>query len=377
MTPRRSVALAGLVLALMVALGAVALVRPADRAQVAVTGDDGEPAADAVTSTTTSLSTTSTTDPPVTSTTEPPATSTTAPPPSDRPTEIVALRAAEYDQYASDGVVVLDAATGEELRVLFDLEEHLAGTSRSGTPPTSISDLVVDGSGTVWFVVNGTACGEDAIYRVPVDGSAPPELVLTGLSPAPSPDGRRLAYSRSTGPSVSCAEDIVVLDLESGAEQVFAAPAEPPLPVVVREMAWAPDGRRLAITEGWEHRRVVVLDTTTAQSQTGAVPIPWGEGDYPGCTGSPVWVTGGELLVVGLVSEYFCGGENGVPDEVARFALEADGTVVRRDPLPCGGLAADTTGVHLLCVTSEAEVLLLDAAGVPTVLARGYNAADW
>lgn len=80
-----------------------------------------------------------------------------------------------------------------------------------------------------------TSIGGD-IYLVNADGSGL-RRVATGLDPALSPDGTRLAYARWDAP-----HGVFVLDLRTGEEQRVATANRP------RSPTWSPDGTRLVFS---------------------------------------------------------------------------------------------------------------------------------
>ena len=132
--------------------------------------------------------TTAATVPPTVPLTVPLATAApTTAPLATAPTAIVAVTV--------DGrLVVLDAATGAELRQLADLGDPRGGGAE-GPGPNHVTTVSVtpDGS-TAYF----DSCCEPAagmIFSVPTDGSRPPEPLTNGLGPAVSPDGRSLAHT--------------------------------------------------------------------------------------------------------------------------------------------------------------------------------------
>ncbi len=109
--------------------------------------------------------------------------------------------------------------------------EELTGTP--GAFATRIAYVVVTGE------------GEDEVFELVVadaDGHNPQTVVRNSqpiLSPAWSPDGRRLAYvSFATGRS-----NIIVQDLYTGENQVVASS-----PGINGAPAWSPDGERLAVS---------------------------------------------------------------------------------------------------------------------------------
>ena len=121
----------------------------------------------------------------------------------------------------------------------------------------SIASLVVSRDGrTVYFSSSDPAVeptGPDAfsrIYRVPLDGSAAPTVLLGRAgaafgTPALSPDGGRLAYLAVTQPFLTYGRTaIMVMDLKSGRSSEIA----PKLDAALNTIAWSPDGRGLLAT---------------------------------------------------------------------------------------------------------------------------------
>src|SRR5687767_10824321 len=126
-----------------------------------------------------------------------------------RPEEVAAI--------VGGSVVVLDGEDGRTLRTLATHSEATTG----GFPYLEAVTLAPDRS-SVYYALAGD-CGPATIYRVAASGEAPSEAILTGLSPAVSPDGRKLAYavadarSSEAAPGAeerSCQNAVVVRDLQ-------------------------------------------------------------------------------------------------------------------------------------------------------------------
>lgn len=332
---------------------------------------------------TTALPTTTAALPPTSAPVVPPP--TTAPPPAP-PTAVVAIS----HTATKDRVVVLDAATGRTLRVLFEV----------GIPPElsrMISGLTLAPDGrSVWFGVEGTGCEQYRVRRVPIGGGRVEEAAEGG-APAVSPDGRYLAYAaRSSargGPPAepwrACLDTIVVRDLSTGRERVWLPPAEPansPYGSGGR-ITWAPDGRRLAFDLAYEGSFVRVLDTSRAGDQGDASFILRGSGPAEGLEDylSPVWLPGGNRVAV-AASCCYGGADSPSPSfphggEKAVVAIDVT-TRVTNEILPSASeaiacLDVDSSGQHVVYTTWSGTVMLRSADGQPRVLARGFAEAVW
>lgn len=100
-----------------------------------------------------------------------------------------------------------------------------------------------------------------ALYRMAVPGGAP-EFILGGISGQPflSPDGRRIAFVRSTRSSGG--QDALIVDAVSGGSQRELARYSPP-GIHQNQLAWSSDGKRIGyIAMG----RVTVMDVATGQA---------------------------------------------------------------------------------------------------------------
>ena len=124
-------------------------------------------------------------------------------------------------------------------------------------PEGNFTTLVVSRDGrTVYFSSNDPAVepiGSEAhsrIYRVPMDGSAPPSPLLARAGtayyrPVLSPDGSRLAFLAVTQPLQTYGRSaIMVMDLNSGRSREVA----PRFDAAVNALAWTADGRGLLAT---------------------------------------------------------------------------------------------------------------------------------
>src|SRR2546430_1673342 len=75
-------------------------------------------------------------------------------------------------------------------------------------------------------------------------------------SPAFSPDGRRLGFATTRDGSPA----VYVAQADGSEPAPFDTVPSPTPPVDVNDLAWSPDGRRLAYTEGLPDETHVVLD---------------------------------------------------------------------------------------------------------------------
>ena len=281
-----------------------------------------------------------------------------------------------------DRVVVLDSESGAVLRELYRVGDgpgqKQGRNGKASTPDTSVHDLTVE-NGAAWFVESGVHCGAGTIYRVPLAGG-PAEVLELGRWPAPSPDGRMLAYVRpGSDLSMYCAEDIVVLDLETGDERVFSPPPGTSLEFAVGGLAWAPDSRRLAFAVTYERPSVAVLDTATASSQADAVVVDPNREAFPGCLLSPTWGPNDTLLMVGVEPYDDCDGGQGQGGPDAHVvALERTGEIVRGVAVPSGRhLRADASGRHLLFSAYDLGTVEVSDDGRLRTISEFAFGADW
>jgi hypothetical protein len=294
-------------------------------------------------------------------------------------------------------VVVLDGGDGHTVRTLANHTEATTG----GFPYLEGVSLSPDRQ-TVFYALAGD-CGPATIYRVAADGRTPSQAVIDGVSPALSPDGRKLAYAVSAdGPSTvagasaaappagpegagrerHCQNAIVVRDLTTGAERTWRYPDTPeygtPLyrDAVVSEIAWAPDSTRLAYTLSYEGDSVSILDTDKATDlgQTEEVVVPDGGGN----SSHPAWQASTGLL--GLFNTRFeCCFDDNYTGPPRAVLLDPDRRIDSA-LLPAGrrvsALDFDASGTHLLYVDGG-RLYRRSGSQAPVALARGVTHADW
>jgi hypothetical protein len=318
-------------------------------------------------------------------------------PDAPRPRELAAI--------VGGSVVVLDGRDGHTLRTLASHEEATTG----GFPYLEGVTLAPDRS-QVFYALAGD-CGPSTIYRVAADGRTPAEPVVGGVSPAVSPDGRKLAYAVATpGPVASlspsapvsspaaepegvmhadepgaerrCQNAVVVRDLQTGVERTWRYPDTPDFATnlyqqaVITEIAWAPDSTRLAYTLSYEGDSVSILDTQADAdlSRTLEVVIPGGGGN----SSHPAWQATSGLVGVFNTRFECCFDDNytGPPrtllvDPERRLAIPL---------LPSGrrvtALDFDASGAHLLFVDGG-RLYRRSGEKAPVAMTPGVTAADW
>ncbi|HUY61436.1 MAG TPA: hypothetical protein VMW49_06120, partial [Candidatus Dormibacteraeota bacterium] len=97
------------------------------------------------------------------------------------------------------------------------------------------------------------------LWRVPVGAGRARALTagpVRDRAPRVSPDGRRVAFLRSWPGEPARPPAVLILELAGGEPWVVVAP-----PHGVREVVWAPDGRRLALAAGADPPRFLVGPT--------------------------------------------------------------------------------------------------------------------
>jgi WD40-like Beta Propeller Repeat len=286
-------------------------------------------------------------------------------------------------------VVMLDPVTGRASRVLV----------ASGAVGDAVS--VSPGGSAVYFTVR-KGCA-DVIESVPVAGGTP-RAVTTGVLPAVSPDGSRLAFAREPArgggtpidylkgcrlPDITGTQlEVVVRDLATGQERIYpGSPASPSaLPYPVSRLSWAPDGRRLLVSagpsqdnEGW---RLVVMDVAKAKSylpSPGAAAVPLA--GPPDAAGS--YYNQGVFLPDGnmFVNRVCCAGWPARKTSSLMWEIDPAGRLVRQVAIGFadrdhGGLDADQTGRWLLYLSGRDLFVSHDGAA-PVKLTSGLVAAAW
>lgn len=287
-----------------------------------------------------------------------------------RPVEIAAI--------AGGSVVMLDGHDGETLRILANHPEATTG----GYPYLQGVALSPDRSQVYYSLVGD--CGAATIFRVPADGSLSSVAVLTGISPAVSPDGRKLAYAVAA-PSQDerhCQNAVVVRDLQTGVERTWRYPDTPDfatplfLDAVISEIDWAPDSSRLAYTLSYEGDTVSVLNTETDADlgQTLEVVVPDGGGN----SNHPAWQPTSGLL--GMFNNRFeCCFDDNYTGPPRALLIDVERRLAT-PLLPAGrrvtALDFDSSGAHLLFVEGG-RLYRRSGTQSPVGLVAGVTSVDW
>jgi len=295
---------------------------------------------------------------------------------------LVAARPAEIAAIVGGSVVLLDSADGRTIRTLATHAEAATG----GFPYLEGVSLSPDRK-TVFYALAGD-CGPAAIYRVATDGRTPAETILAGVSPAVSPDGRKLAFAVAVaGPEGAarerhCQNALVVRDLTTGAERTWRYPDTPDYATalyrdaVISEIAWAPDSTRLAYTLSYEGDSVSILDTDKDAdlSQTEEVIVPDGGGN----SSHPAWQASTGLLAL-FNTRFECCFDDNYTGPPRALLLDPDRRIAAA-LLPAGrrvsALDFDASGGHLLYVEGG-RLYRRSGPQTPVALAAGVTHADW
>jgi hypothetical protein len=267
-----------------------------------------------------------------------------------RPVEIAAI--------VGGSVVMLDGRDGVTMRTLANHPEATTG----GFPFLQSVTLSPDRREVYYSLVGD--CGTATIYRVPTDGSMSSVAILTGVSPAVSPDGRKLAYAVAA-PSQEerhCQNAVVVRDLQTGVERTWRYPDTPdyatPLfqDAVISEIDWAPDSIRADLGETVE------------------VVVPDGGGN----SNHPAWQPTSGLLGV-FNTRFECCFDDNYEGPPRALLIDVERRLAT-PLLPAGrrvtALDFDASGAHLLFVDGG-RLYRRSATQAPVGLVPDVTSVDW
>jgi hypothetical protein len=273
---------------------------------------------------------------------------TTAPSPTAAPAPTTAAQSASASAFVvltSDGVATLHHAVGNTVEL----------ASRVGDVSLAPNHLYYSDANGVWRVrLDGQ--GREQLLALEPPSFPDVPLAEVGITT----DERLLAYTTG-GVDTS---RIYVRDLTTGETREWAtAPDEEDFFLVQGgkiDLAWAPDGRRLAFVNSYEGNELLVLDTATAASLSDAVHL--GAINYA----SPSWIDDERLLAVGecCYPEY-----TEVRARVDVLAA-ADGAVVQEDLLgDTDVVAVERVAGGIAYITAEQRVFTLaDGQTTPATL---------
>jgi hypothetical protein len=265
-------------------------------------------------------------------------------------------------------VVRLDPSTGST--------ESLATYELRSRPPLCCIEL--DAAGVHYVVPAGQGdSAEDTIWHVDLGGGQPAP-VASGTNPAASPDGSRLALTRTTadGPTV------VVRHLATGTEQVIPAAADDTL----RDVDWYDDDTLVVISHRTDAASVAYrLELGSARSLADATRLGPAEDAPPGTGWDWVdrrpdgWLT---------LAQTCCTLDAGSTDGDASYFLvdSTTGTVTEGSDLPgpVSGIATGPLGDRELLLVPPPDgqayaqlQILMDTDLTPVPGEHEVLAADW
>jgi hypothetical protein len=301
---------------------------------------------------------------------------------------------------SSGALVVLNSSTGTTERTL--VPSGVVG-----------EELAVSPNGNTVYFTAGSGCSNE-IESVPVSGG-PPTSIASGVLPAISPDGTKLAFAQepwfvptSCAASASLSPSAYVLavrTLSTGSQSNFPMAASTPdagLPIPILYLSWAPDNSSVAVTmsgiqdnEGW---LLNILSTASAQyylsgSGDTEVPVTGSPDASRSYYGEAAYLPDGNLFV----NRDCCQGDDPVnpapADSNLMQEISTSGSLVHQVAIGIQdnehtSLSVDPSGNWLLYISSSqtgispnnvpSGTLYVSQGGArPTALTTGMMAAAW
>ncbi|MGK2948282.1 MAG: hypothetical protein ACSLFP_06895 [Acidimicrobiales bacterium] len=232
-------------------------------------------------------------------------------------------------------LVVLDVATGDELRELAAYDDPNAGAPEGG--PYSISGVALHPNGQDVYFETCCEPAAGAVFRVPIDGSAEPEQILNVFGIDISADGRWVVGTTGAG--------ILLHDLEVGRSSALLGGDDDFL-VSAERVAVNADGSEIAVVTVERD-----ADGNVISSGLARYPIEDGQLGEPTSTGG----SDGRLFPLYTADQ------------------ERPGRAMGQG----ADLAVDASGQWLLEVDEQGAIAVRASDG-PVVLSTGpFLAADW
>jgi Tol biopolymer transport system component len=203
--------------------------------------------------------------------------------------------------------------------------------------------------------------------------------VAVGVAPALSPNGRLLAYATSdTDPSrvASCSSRLVVRDLGSGQERTWTPETNgsDELSVILR-ISWAPDSRHLVFERSYGGSEVRVLDTARNGTLSEATTQLEADGSDDSQR-SPTWVDGDRvILALACCSDEYHPDANRVAS--VSMSTGAVQTIASSGGSRINEVAADSTGQHVIYVTDDGDMVMVDVGGSRIPIPGQFIEVDW
>ena len=233
-------------------------------------------------------------------------------------------------------------------------------TTPDGVRPEPKLNLAISNDGkTLYFTASHYFQAIDNIFSQPVSGGEATQLTFNDAiietAPAPSPDGKQLAYFNRT----SRGNKILLLDLTGGVRwpRFFDSTAEEE-----RDPVWSPDGSMLAFNRSGD---------TWIRSVAGGEPRRLLAPGTAGSAGSPVWSPDGTRIA--FTNSYSGYSQIGIADVKTGAVTPITYTRYEHDEIswsPDGKLityvASDGLGM-----SRQVEVAAADGSTPPKVLTRG------